>query len=141
MSIFPFMDPPIVLAPVDSGLPMAREWAWDIQERRFKTRGGKMYIVAGGEAVKIWIWKALQTARYRYLIYTWDWGHEFEPLIGKSYSGAMLQAEAERLTREALSPLGDYVTDIRDLEVRVEKDILEISFVAVTPYGEVEMSV
>ena len=35
-------------------------------------------IVEGLDAIKVWIWLALQTPRYRYPIYTWDYGNEFE---------------------------------------------------------------
>lgn len=142
MSLFPFMDPPTEAPPVATELPLAREWAWDFENLEFKTRNGKMYKVEGKEAVKIWIWKIFQTPRYRYLAYSWDYGHELELLVGKSYSQAFIQSEAERLVREAIwTTLDGYVTDIRGLEVVVEKDVLHIRFIAVTPYGEVEIRV
>lgn len=142
MSIFPFIDPPTTEEPAAAELPMAREWAWDFDKYDFKTKNGKMYIVEGREAVKIWVWKIFQTPRYRYLVYSWDYGHEMEPLIGKSYSKAVLQSEAERLVKEAIWPtLDGYVTDMRNLTVSTDKGILRIAFTAVTPYGEVEISV
>ena len=142
MSIFPFIDPQVVDAHPREDLPMAREWAWDFKENDFKLKNGKMYRVEGKEAVKIWIWKIFQTPRYRYLIYSWDYGHELEPLVGKSYSQAIIQSEAERLVKEAIWPtLDGYVTDIRNLVASTEKDMLSIRFTAITPYGEVEVSV
>jgi hypothetical protein len=142
MSLFPFIDPPAAEEPAAAELPVAREWAWDVDKCEFKTRNGRIYIVEGKEAVKIWIWKIFQTSRYRHLIYSWDYGHELEPLVGKRYSNAVIQSEAERLVKEAIWPtLEDYVTDIRNLAVSAEKDILCTDFTAVTPYGEVEISV
>ena len=50
--------------------------------------------VEGLEAIKVWIWLVLQTPRYRYYIYTWDYGNEFEDLIGQGYSEEYIEAEA-----------------------------------------------
>lgn len=142
MSIFPFMDPQEVETEGPQELPMAREWAWDFDELEFKTKDGKMYQVEGKEAVKIWIWKVFQAPRYRYLIYSWDYGHELENLVGAGYTPGLVQAEAERFVKEAIWPtLDGYVTDIKNLTVGFEKDVLSINFVAVTPYGEVVISV
>ena len=35
-------------------------------------------VVEGLEAVKVWAWLALQTARQRYYIYSTDYGQEYE---------------------------------------------------------------
>lgn len=142
MSIFPFLDPQVVDAPLTEKPLIARDWAWDFKKNDFKLKDGKMYIVEGKEAIRIWIWKILQTPRYRYLIYSWDYGHELEQLFGRSYSQAIIQSEAERLIKEAIWPtLNGYVTDIQNLTVNVNRDMLKISFTAVTPYGEVEIDV
>lgn len=141
-SIFPFMDPQeIPIEETEQELPMAKEWAWDFEELDFKARDGKMYQVEGKEAVKIWLWKIFQTPRYRYLIYSWDYGHELESLIGQG-SQSFIKAEAERLIKEAIWPtLDGYVEDIKNLEIGLINDVLSISFTAITPYGEVEISV
>lgn len=142
-SIFPFIDPQEVMPEETAqALPMAREWAWDFEKGDFQLKDGKMYQVEGKEAVKIWLWKIFQTIRYRYLIFSWDFGHELEELIGRGFTHEFILAEAERLVKEAIWPtLNDYVTDIKNLTVSFEKDVLRIEFIAVTPYGEVEMSV
>ena len=141
-SIFPFMDPQeIKLEETETELPMAKEWAWDFEKLDFKLKDGKMYQVEGKEAVKIWLWKIFQTPRYRHLIYSWDYGHELESLIGQG-SQSFIKAEAERLVREAIWPtLDGYVEDIKNLEIDLVNDVLAISFIAITPYGEVEMNV
>lgn len=141
-SIFPFMDPQeIPIEETEQELPMAKEWAWDFEELDFKARDGKMYQVEGKEAVKIWLWKIFQTPRYRYLVYSWDYGHELENLIGQG-SQSFIKAEAERLIKEAIWPtLDGYVEDIKNLEIDLVNDALNISFTAITLYGEVEMNV
>ena len=44
-------------------------------------------IVEGLEAIKVWIWLVLKIPRYRYLLFSWDYGNEYDALVGKSYSG------------------------------------------------------
>ena len=144
MSIFPFMDPEQfeVQEEITEELITPREWAWDFEENDFKLNNGKMYIVEGIEAIKIWIWKIFQIQRYRYIIHSWDYGHELEGLVGQSGSQSYIRAEAERLIKEAIFPtLNGYVEDIKNVEIELNNDILSINFTAITPYGEVNISV
>ena len=67
-SILPFIDPQEVEVE-EIEVPYAREYAWDINELEFKFKDGKMYLVEGIEAVKIWIWKLFMTTRYREMIF------------------------------------------------------------------------
>ena len=82
MSIFPMISPPAPAAAAPASLPMCREVAWDYQNNRPIFRRGEPVTVTGREAVKVWIWKALHTTRYRYEIYSWAYGNEFESLLG-----------------------------------------------------------
>ena len=77
-SIFPFTDPQEVRANTEREIPMAREYAYDFYKGDFKLKNGKMYLVEGNEAIKIWITKALLTGRYKEVIFTWNYGGEFE---------------------------------------------------------------
>ena len=141
MNIFPFTDPQAIEV-TESELAMAEEWAWDFEKLDFKTRDGKMYKVTGKEAVKIWLWKIFQTPRYRYLIYSWDYGHELEDLIGQGTSLPHVESEARRYVEEAVFPTIDgYVESIRNIDIEFEKDKMIINLVVDTPYGEVEISV
>ena len=140
-SIFPFTDPQ-EMEIEETELPMAREWAWDFEKLDFKLKDGKMYQVEGKEAVKIWLWKLFMTARYRQVIFDWDYGHELENLIGQGYTQGYLNSEAERYVREAIEyNLKDYVTDVRNVNVSFDEGTLTIEFTAITPYGEVEVRV
>jgi len=136
------MDPQEVEIEEPQELPMAIEWAWDLDELKFKLKDGKMYQVEGKEAIKIWLWKIFQTPRYRYLIYSWDYGHELEELIGQGFSKELIESEAKRLVEEAIWPtLDGYVEDIKEFEVDFIDDVLSINFTVITPYGEVKMDV
>ena len=141
-SIFPFVDPQETEITTQQELSFAKEWAWDFKRLDFKTKNGKMYLVEGTEAVKVWIWKLFMTQRYRALIFTWDYGNELENLIGKGYTQGLVNAEAERYVREATGyNLKGYVTDVRNVITTFRDETLTIEFIAITPYGEVEISV
>jgi len=94
-------------------------------------------IVEGKGAVKVWIWFALQTPRYRYYIYTWDYGNEFEDLIGQGYTGEYIEAEAQRMTEDCLL-VNESIQGITEFSVSMAGDTLTISFTADTIYGDIE---
>lgn len=95
-------------------------------------------IVEGKEAIKVWIWLVLQTPRYRYYIYTWDYGNEFEELIGKGYTEEYTEAEAQRMTEDCLL-VNENIQSITEFSVSMVNGTLTISFTANTIYGEIEM--
>ena len=120
-----------------SDLPLYREVAWDYQQNCPIFRRGEPVIVTGKEALKVWIYKALLTARYRYEIYTKDYGSEFESLIGQAYTPMLKEAEAPRYLRECLI-INPYITDIKHIEVSFSDGTLTVSGLAETIYGEVK---
>lgn len=105
----------------------------------FKTGQLTGRTVEGLEAIKVWIWLVLQTPRYRYYIYTWDYGNEFEDLIGQGYSGEYIEAEAQRMTEDCLL-VNDDIQSISDFSVGMESDQLLVNFTANTIYGSIQFS-
>lgn len=93
-------------------------------------------IVEGLEAIKVWVWLALQVPRYRHYAYTWDYGSEFEDLIGQGYSNGYIESESRRMTEDCLFINPD-IQSISDFHVNVEKDTLTISFTVNTVYGDI----
>ena len=93
----------------------------------------------GKEAIKVWIWFALQTPRYRYYIYTWDYGSEFEDLIGQGYTEEYIEAEAQRMTEDCLL-VNENIQSISEFAVSMKNDTLTVSFVANTIYGDIEFN-
>ena len=66
------------------------------------------------EAMKQAIYKILQTERFEYLIYSWNYGIELDAVVGKSYQ--VFASEIKRVIRKAL--LADSrITDVVDFEV------------------------
>ena len=96
-------------------------------------------IVEGIEAIKVWIWNCLHTQRFRYPIYSWDYGADLEQYIGQSVTEEFLNADCEDEIREALL-INPNITDIDDFEVTFYNGSLSISFTAVTKFGETEVN-
>ena len=105
----------------------------------FKTGQLTGEIVEGLEAVKVWIWLVLQTPRYRYYIYTWDYGNEFEDLIGQGYTEEYIKTEAKRMTEDCLL-VNRNIQSITGFGVNMSEDTLTVSFVADTIYGSIVFS-
>ena len=139
--IFPFIDAEVTEETTTSEeLPIPREYAWDFEKNEFKLVDGKFQVVEGLEAIKIWVYKTLLTPRFRYPIYTENYGNDLEDLIGSGYSKEAVESEANRLLYEALM-VNPYIDSIENVSVTFEGDSLGIDFTVVTPYGEVEISV
>lgn len=95
-------------------------------------------VVEGLEAVKVWAWLALQTARDRYYIYTTDYGQEYEDMIGKGYTKDYLKAELMRMTEECLT-VNSYITGIENFEMSKDGDHVTLSFLMITNLGDTEV--
>lgn len=137
--IFPMVQPEAEAA-ASRRLPLCREAAWDFDRGVPVFSGGKPLVVAGKEAVRVWIWKTLMTARFHHSVYTWDYGNEVESLIGKPFTPAVKQSEAVRYVREALL-INPYIRAVRQVDVTFQDDDLTICCEAETIYGEVRVYV
>ena len=136
--IFPFLQPQSVTT--ETALPLAREVQWDFDNNIPVFSGGAPVIVTGREAVAVWAWKALNTARCRWPIYTWDYGCEARSLIGQAYTAELKESEAARCVRECLE-INPYVTGVTDVTTDFSGDRLTISCRIATIYGEEELHV
>ncbi len=93
-----------------------------------------------GKTEKSWQWKAGKRLSYRWPVYSWNYGSELETLIGTSYSHAATQSEAKRYVGECLL-VNPYIKGIKDLHTSFQEEKLNITFTAVTDYGEVMIHV
>jgi len=117
-----------------------KEYDWDFEKNDFKLKDGEFQIVEGIEALKIWIWKALKTSKFKYPIYSDTYGQEFESIIGKGFNKSLIESEAKRLTLECLKE-NEHILSIKSFEVDRSNDILNITFTALTDCGEVIIDV
>ena len=88
------------------------------------------------EAVKQAIMLILNTERYKFLIYSWNYGIELEELIGTHPD--IVEDEAERLISEALLQ-DDRITAVYDFEFSRNKDTLLVSFKVDSVYGDIDI--
>lgn len=121
-------------------LPVYREWAYDFNRNCFLTQNGQYYMVEKNEALKIWIYKAMKTSRYRYPAYPRAYGQELDEIIGMSSSREIRESESERLIQEALL-VNPYITSVEDFEFEHKGSDLHVSFQVVTLYGEMSEKV
>ena len=138
MNLLPMIQPEIAVQ--STRLPLYQEVAWDYKSNRPVWRGGSPIIVIGAQAVLSWAYRALQTPRYRYAVYTWNYGNECESLIGTSFSEELKQAEAARYVKECLLA-NPYISDVKSVSVSFSDQTLAISCTLETPYGEVVVNV
>lgn len=139
MSIFPMIDPGAAEDNGGQALPLCREVAWDFERDAPIFRGGEPVVVTEKEALKVWIWRALRTPRFKYEIYTWAYGSEFESLLGQAYSDTVKTAEAPRYLRECLL-VNPYITAVKDISVAFTQARLTVRGTAATVYGEVNFN-
>ena len=124
-----------------SDLPAPKEYAWDFDKDCFLYDAqGKHVIVEGDEAIKIWIYKALSTERFRYLAYSWQYGIELRPFIGKVMGVQQRYSEIKRVIIECLM-VNPYIKSIDSVEITHKGDSVSISIVISTICGEVSVDV
>ena len=99
---------------------------------------GKTIIVEENEALKIWIYKTLMTARYRYVTYTDDYGSELDDLAGIGLSYDIITLEIQRMIMEALiySP---YITAIKDFNFEKLSTGIKVKFTVSSIYDDLEI--
>jgi hypothetical protein len=124
----------------ETSLPLYKETDWDFERNIPIYKNGSPSIVTGLRAVLVWAWKALHVERYRYEIYTWDYGNEIESLIGKPYTDELKKAEAIRYVKECLL-INPYITDVTDISVTFTEDKISIQCKIITVYGEASLNV
>lgn len=137
--IFPFLDANEEILDIDN-LPIYREIAWDfglnvpiIEENEFK-------IVEGIEAVKVWVYKAIKTARFEHEIYSWDYGCEMRDLTGYGFSKELIVSEVKRYVEEALM-INEYIKEVNAVALGLNDDKLQVEVSINTYYGDTTITV
>ena len=96
-------------------------------------------IATGLEAILVWAWLALNTAKYRYIQYSWDYGHELDTLIGQP-NNENLETSIQTMIEECLL-VNEYIIDVEVLEFNIGNDIVTGKIKIITDYGEGELDV
>ncbi|MBO5149845.1 DUF2634 domain-containing protein [Anaerotignum sp.] len=103
---------------------------WKINEERAEVRGTVDELEAMKQAVR----KILQTERYRYAIYDWNYGIELEELYGKNVTYVI--PELKKRIEDALLA-DDRVTAVTDFSFMQEKGSVTAEFMVHTIFGEI----
>lgn len=134
MSIFPFISPELLAEAARPALPMFREYAYDFQTKRLLLRNGSTYLVEGNEALRIWIYKALATQRFRYIAYDADFGSEQHTLVGSTINTDIKHSELKRFIVEALM-VNPYIRELTNFTFTAAGSLVAVSFDCITIYG------
>lgn len=132
----------MALTPVGGGLLPQVETRESSKEPsrtyRIDFDAGRVSGMADGlEAMRQAIYMALQTERFRHVIYSWNYGAELSRLMGRS--GAELESEARRVISEALLSDGR-VTAVRDFTfIRTSRRSMTVAFTVETSMGDIEI--
>ena len=92
-------------------------------------------MVDGLEAMRQAIYKILATERYDWLIYSWNYGAELKDLIGMPTELVCAYVKA-RITEALLQD--DRVRAVQDFVCERRRNVVAVSFTAVTTEGMVE---
>lgn len=118
-----------------AGLPLYMDAAWDYERDAPVFAGGNPVTVSGLEAVKSWAWRAIRTARYRFSIFSWDYGCELDALVGQPYREDTKLQEAKRYVTEALT-VNPYITSASVTAAAFSGDALHLTVELSTVYGK-----
>lgn len=123
-----------------AGLPMYRDVQMDYATGRPVWAGGAPVFVSGLDAVRGWAWRAIDTARYRFSVFSWDFGCELDALVGQPYRADTKRSEAERYVREALL-VSPYIREVQVTGTEFEGSTIRIAADLTTVYGRTSVYV
>ena len=119
-----------------AGLPLFREVAVDFTTGQpVLEENGTFRLVTGLEAVRVWVWRALQAdnCRFAYSAHTDSYGNQLHLLAGKSLPHA--ESRMAGLVRETLL-VCPYITGVEKFSFTREGNRLVAAFTVRTVYGD-----
>lgn len=128
---------------VAGDLPLFQEYAWDFERDCFiYDVNGRHILLTGNPALEVWIYKALKTERFEYLAYSWQYGIELKPFIGKVMGVQERYSELRRVITECLM-VNPYIRSIDSFSITPENraELIRVHITLTTVYGEVEINV
>lgn len=138
---FPFIGAMRDAATVD--LPLFQEYAWDFERDCFLYDvNGRHLLLSGNPALEVWIYKALKTERFEHLAYSWQYGIELKPFIGKVMGVQERYSELQRVITECLM-VNPYIRSIDSFSITPENraELIRVHITLTTVYGEVAINV
>ena len=123
-------------------MPVFKEYAIDFKTGEYIKDENGIKILEKNEALKVWIFKALKTERFRYTdVHSDNYGSELETHIGTVYQKSVKDALMINQIRDTLL-VNPYITECYNFEISNEDEYIpQITFNVKTVYGELEMEV
>ncbi|MGL4402418.1 MAG: DUF2634 domain-containing protein [Fusobacteriaceae bacterium] len=120
-------------------LELFREYAIDFTTGEPLLKDGEIIALAGNDALKVWIWKALKTERFKYLAYSDSYGNELHDELGTVYSVTLKNQIVFSEIEECLK-VNPYITRVHTFSTEWDGEgTLKTIFAVDTIYGSIEM--
>ena len=123
-------------------MPIFKEYAIDFKTGEYIKDENDIKVLEKNEALKVWIFKALKTERFRYTdVHSDNYGSELETNIGTIYQKSVKDVLMINQIRDTLL-VNPYILECYNFEVSNEDQYVpQITFNVKTMYGELEMEV
>ena len=124
-------------------MPIFKEYAIDFKTGEYiKDENNDIKVLEKNEALKVWIFKALKTERFRYVdVHSDNYGSELETNIGSIYQKSVKDALMINQIRDTLL-VNPYILECYNFDISNEDEYApQITFNVKTVYGELEMEV
>lgn len=123
----------------ESELPLFKEMAIDFETGEPIIENNEIVTLEGSEALKVWIWRALKTERYKYKAYTENYGNELKEQLGTIYDKTIKDAILENEIRECLG-VNPYIVRLHSFSIETPEGMQHpyIYFSVDTVYGTIE---
>ena len=123
-------------------MPIFKEYAIDFKTGEYIKDENDIKVLEKNEALKVWIFKALKTERFRYNeVHSNEYGSELKINIGTIYQKSVKDALMINQIRDTLL-VNPYILECYNFEISNEDEYIpQITFNVRTIYGELEMEV
>ncbi|MGL4998649.1 MAG: DUF2634 domain-containing protein [Cetobacterium sp.] len=120
-------------------LELFREYAINFTTGEPLLKDGEIIALTGNDALKVWIWKALKTERFKYLAYSDSYGNELHDELGTVYSVTLKNQIVFSEIEECLK-VNPYITRVHTFSTEWDGEgTLKTIFAVDTIYGSIEM--
>ena len=124
-------------------MPVFKEYVIDFKTGEYlKDENNDIKVLEKNEALKVWIFKALKTERFRYAdVHSDNYGSELETNIGSIYQKSVKDALMINQIRDTLL-VNPYILECYNFDISNEDEYVpQITFNVKTVYGKLEMEV
>ena len=124
-------------------IPIFKEYAIDFKTGEYlKDENNDIKVLEKNEALKVWIFKALKTERFRYVdVHSDNYGSELETNIGTIYQKSVKDALMINQIRDTLL-VNPYILECYNFDISNEDEYVpQITFNVKTVYGKLKMEV